>query len=220
MRRGHVWVQSKFKPVELNTIGLFASFFGCFEPSGTIDAAQVKDKYCFVWKHRKKQLPGLDINWFHRLIETSSHRYNDNCYLKFMRCLKILSGHEVRCIWKAPKRGILHAKETGAKFIYKIVGLHVKDYVERLSFLRSSFPNKAIDLVSWSISQLTELKVQYLLERSKVFFKVLGNKSHQSTFIPRTNLAWNSTPQRWNYILPFMDPFEFLLKWAHSISWF
>ena len=69
----------------------------------------------------------------------------------------------------------MHTKERGAKCIYKIFGLHVKDYIERLSFLLSSFPNKAMDLVSWSISQLTELKVQYLLERSKVFFKVSGN---------------------------------------------
>ena len=33
-------------------------------------------------------------------------------------------------------------------------------------------PYKAMDLVSWTISQLTELKVQFLLERCKVFFKV------------------------------------------------
>lgn len=30
-----------------------------------------------------------------------------------------------------------------------------------------------MDLVSWTIPQLTQLKVQFLLERCKVFFKVL-----------------------------------------------
>lgn len=81
-----------------------------------------------------------------------------------------------------------------------ILGLHVlrkANDIPRFKIL-SSFPYQARDLASWTISQLTELKVQFLLERCKVFFKVLGNNSHQITFFPgKITPAWNSRYRAW-----------------------
>ncbi|KAL9957257.1 hypothetical protein ACROYT_G038871 [Oculina patagonica] len=49
------------------------------------------------------------------------------------------------------------------------------------------FGCKAMDLVSWTISQLTQLKVQFLLERCKVFFKLTTSPSSRSS---NTSKKW------------------------------
>lgn len=166
-------VSLNFKPVEL-TLSVYLYLFCLFRAIWNYWHCGKGQKFSVVFsKHGEKALPGLDTNWFQRLTETSSwnqtssHRNNYHSYLKSMMCLEILSGGGY--IWK--------------RFISEGCYMPKKQGLDIYSFF-FFLPYKAMDLASWTMSQLTELKVQFLLERCKVFFKVLVMNSHQITFLP------------------------------------